>query len=55
MSKINVVDFNADASVLASGMPLLSCQTYPKISTYIFRYAGSFDTTVRLWDLRSVI
>lgn len=33
MSKINVVEFNADATVVAS---------------------GSFDTTVRLWDLRFV-
>lgn len=54
MGKIHVVEFNAEATVVASGMPfVLSCSTSYAPSD-INGATGSFDSTVRLWDLRYV-
>ena len=50
MGKIHVVEFNEDASVVASGISLFYLN-----STSVFKSSwltGSFDSTVRLWDLR---
>ena len=46
--RINVVEFNYDASVVASGMyvTLLGC-------VGVKPFTGSFDSEVRLWDLRA--
>jgi mitogen-activated protein kinase organizer 1 len=50
MSKVHTVEFNTDASVLASGERryLLVC---PPRSVH-HTSSGSYDATVRLWDLR---
>jgi mitogen-activated protein kinase organizer 1 len=47
MGKIYSVEFNADASVVASG-ELLSFYLSPLLIPNL----GSFDSSVRLWDLR---
>lgn len=49
MGKIHVVEFNEDASVVASGKLLCFIQGY----AINYLYVGSFDSTVRLWDLRA--
>ncbi|CCM03336.1 uncharacterized protein FIBRA_05465 [Fibroporia radiculosa] len=50
MGKIFVVEFNEDASVLASGTsPSATAARHSKQTLSI----GSYDSTVRLWDLRS--
>lgn len=49
LSKIHAVEFNEDATVVASGAPVES-----SVSMYRSHTTGSYDSTVRLWDLRSV-
>jgi hypothetical protein len=50
MGKINVVEFNEDSTVLASGKYTLTSATSPCPNPF----SGSYDATVRLWDLRFV-
>lgn len=49
MGKIYVVDFNEDSTVVASGEG-----HYAHIQRITESISGSFDSTVRLWDLRLV-
>lgn len=53
MGKINVVDFNEDATVLASGGWYKSTLYHPEFINVKY-FQGSFDATVRLWDLRAM-
>lgn len=48
--KVNAVAFSADASVLASGESFC-CEERRALLKLC---TGSFDTTVRLWDLKCV-
>jgi WD40 repeat protein len=50
MGKINVVEFNEDSTVLASGKYTPTFTTSPCPNPL----SGSYDATVRLWDLRFV-
>jgi len=50
MGKVHAVELNADATVLASGkmtIPVDVC-----MAVFIMLNIGSYDATVRLWDLR---
>jgi len=51
MGKINVVEFNEDSTVLASGECASISPGSPDSNTCRI---GSYDATVRLWDLRLV-
>ena len=53
LAKINVVEFNNDASVVASGKGSLRCSCRWSHLCYRNR-TGSYDSTVKLWDLRCV-
>jgi mitogen-activated protein kinase organizer 1 len=48
IGRVYAVEFNADAAVLASGMPVAFS------SCICSRPAGSYDASVRLWDLKCV-
>ena len=48
MGKIHVVEFNEDASVVASGEYYICMPFVGMLSSN----SGSYDTTVKLWDLR---
>lgn len=50
MGKIHVVEFNEDASVVASGRYCMFAFVVEMLNTE----SGSYDATVRLWDLRFV-
>lgn len=50
--KVNAVTFNADASILASGASVLHVALVR--SLMLVMSTGSFDSTVRLWDMKCV-
>lgn len=50
MGKIHVVEFNEDANVVASG----ECYICTPFFGMLNSNSGSYDTTVKLWDLRLV-
>jgi WD40 repeat protein len=56
LTKINVVEFNADASVVASGKSISMLVADGHTPTYAYPciIAGSYDSTVKLWDIRCV-
>ena len=53
MGKINVVEFNEDSTVLASGE--CTPKAFPQGPIFHNTFKGSYDATVRLWDLRFVL
>jgi mitogen-activated protein kinase organizer 1 len=48
-SRINVVSLNDDASVVVSGRRKELFVTWP---SYLYNALGSFDSTVKIWDLK---
>jgi WD40 repeat protein len=53
-SRVNAVEFNDDASVLASGAFLSSLSILNIADAVCLALSGSYDSTVSLWDLKFI-